>query len=135
MATREHGQPQLLLPSGVFVGVDAAGHWTVSHGLNSYHLDVVADFFRVWLLLERTFEDVSRDLSRISGSSAAARFPYGKLVASALTAQSAYWSEKAAAWLPFLTEPERAELVPLVQEACSARWANQRTRQIIGRYL
>ncbi|HZH98151.1 MAG TPA: hypothetical protein VEX38_04205, partial [Fimbriimonadaceae bacterium] len=118
------------------IGISHEGSWVIRADDAPFPLDNINDFYRAWLLLERPFFDVKRDLDRLaSAAGATSPFPYWKLVGSAMKARSLQWTELAMAWVPLLAAAERTHLRELLLETRESRWASQKVRQLARKYL
>jgi hypothetical protein len=118
------------------IRVTDTGNWVVTSDQMSYPLEEIEDFFRVRLLLERRFAEAKEALELVGQSSNASKpFPMWMVVASALQSASFQWTDRALAWVAFLTEPEKVLLKDLLAAVKDSRGASQKSRQLARKYL
>ena len=116
------------------LGVDGEGTWAVNAGSQTWPLSVPDDYYRLVILLERPYPDVSHLID--SYCAVAHRdFPIELVVRAGLIFQSDYWADLALVWLPALSPKRRVTLADALRTVSSARWARQRTRQRANREL
>ncbi|WP_063689675.1 hypothetical protein [Bradyrhizobium stylosanthis] len=121
---------------GLSIALTEAGAWIIRADDREFRLEVVEDFYRAWLLLERPFPDVKAGLEQLAyNANAATGFPFAKLIGSALKAQSRQWTDLAMVWVPLLTTAEKATLKDLLSEVRDSRWASQKIRQLARKYV
>jgi len=121
---------------GLSIALTEAGAWIIRADDREFRLEVIEDFYRAWLLLERPFPDVKAGLEQLAyNANAATGFPFAKLIGSALKAQSRQWTDLAMVWVPLLTTAEKATLKDLLSEVRDSRWASQKIRQLARKYV
>lgn len=109
--------------------------WTLEGLKGEYHLNEVSDFFRLFSLLDESFSSASDTVTELIGDRTNQNFPMWKIVAAAFLSRSKLTSEKAADWLPFLRGDDIRELQPYFSDIVSSRWASQKTRHLVRRYV
>lgn len=121
---------------GVSLGISDTGCWVIKFNDKFFPLEEIKDFFRAWLLLERSFVDVKISLDQIaSRANSKIQFPFWKLIGSTMKAASGQSTDRALAWVPFLTATEKASLKDLLIETRDSKWASQKSRQLARKYV
>jgi hypothetical protein len=122
--------------SNLTIRVSDDGDWLISTEEREFPLKEVNDFFRVWLLLERSFLVVRAALDEVARNARATEpFPFAKLIASALKAKSTQLTDRAVFWVSFLTIEDKASLKRLLVDVRDSKWASQKSRQLARKYV
>jgi hypothetical protein len=121
--------------NGLIINYDSHTKWSVLANGTKFNLDDVRDFYRVWLLLEHPFPQAKSSLDALAKDAGANEgFPFWKVIAAALDAKSAQWTDLAVGWLPFLDVTEIALLKDSLVAARDSKWASQHSRQIARKF-
>lgn len=117
------------------IGINGSGTWQVWAKNGCYELNAPSDFYRVVVLLEKSFGDAKALLDDYAACQCALQpFPLWRVVAAGLACQSDWWASRALHWLPDLPIGETASLLDLLIEVGQATWASQKSRQLADRF-
>jgi hypothetical protein len=120
---------------GLKVGFREPEGWRVWAKNGCFELIETMDYFRVVVLLERTYSEAKKlfddfvNRQRIADS-----FPMWRVVGAGLACRSDEWASLAMNWLPELPVAEKNLLREPLMQIQHAKWASQKTRQLARRY-
>lgn len=127
---------KVVLEPGFEIHADSDSQWFILYNGNRRNLIENEDFFSVWLLLERPFEEVRAELDEVRVASGAHKpFPMWKVIAAALDSRSGNWTERAMVWAPNLPSEDKAKLRDSLVATKDSKWASQKSRQAAHRLL
>lgn len=121
---------------GLRIGLKGLSIWQVWAKSGCFDLTDTADFFRVVVLLERSYFEAQSVLREFAEQqNAEDQFPLWKVVGAGLASQSDQWTGLALMWVPHLPAAEKAKLESLLVDIHSAKWASQKSRQLADLYV
>ena len=101
----------------------------------TYPLKEMPAFWRVVVLLERTYHDVKSMFDKYGEESGlTTSFPYWKLVGAGLEFKTEQWASLALNWVPELTPQELLMLKAALENVADSKWASQKSRQLANKF-
>ncbi|WP_157215922.1 hypothetical protein [Flavisphingomonas formosensis] len=132
----KHRLDSLDIGANINISITNAGKWTVSSGKNSFPLDNIKDFFRIWRILEKPFSESQIALTELAKNGpVSSPFPYWKLIASTFSAESRQWAEHSLGWIPHLSIDDKILLKPFLTEASRSEWISQPMAKTLNKYI
>lgn len=136
MSNRTSDRTDLLdIGYGLQIGLRSPEVWQVCSKNGCFDLIETADFYRVFILLERAYSEVESTLNEYAARvGAKSHFPLWRLVGAGLMSQADQWASLALTWFPHLNTAEKAMLGEHLTTVSQSKWASQKSRQLADRY-